>query len=595
MVTLALDPLDPLTRALLPPKDESPADRWAREQREAQARLISEQIDAQLKAGRAALKKRPKPIKVLLLGQSESGKSTTVKNFQLAYAYSQFIEERSAWRAVIHLNLVRSVNTILDVLSRELSRSSSQPHSPRSTSPTRSPRPSIMRPSTSHAASASKGGSSLLSGTTISGDTLVLDIDPDADDDLDDDEPCWPSPTPLSDRHRLLQLRLAPLRQIQRDLERSLGAATTEAPEYSGAAAPWERYDSGGRRPREFAVTSRTGWKSALRRVKSGYNAARRVSLGSREETKAEQCAQGSLNSVQRSRRRLARPMSPFGVSSQDANDEDEGEDGLGGLEGQGEPQAQTAAEIISSCAEDMAALWADAGVQAVLARRKMKTRLEEGPGFFLDDVARVAAREYEPSDEDVVRARLRTMGVQEYRFRFDKVSPIGLEADREWILYDVGGARSSRHAWYPYFDDINALIFLAPISCFDERLAEDRRVNRLQDSLQIWKAVCSSMLLAKVQLILFLNKCDLLEKKIQRGVQVSQYVTSYGNRPNEAKAVAKYFRQQFKDIFIKHSPEKRTFYSYLTSVVDTKATAVTVAAVHDGIQRQYMRDADIL
>ena len=39
----------------------------------------------------------------------------------------------------------------------------------------------------------------------------------------------------------------------------------------------------------------------------------------------------------------------------------------------------------------------------------------------FLNDVARIAARTYEPSDEDVVRARLRTMGVQEYHFKFDK------------------------------------------------------------------------------------------------------------------------------------------------------------------------------
>lgn len=62
------------------------------------------------------------------------------------------------------------------------------------------------------------------------------------------------------------------------------------------------------------------------------------------------------------------------------------------------------------------------------------------------------------------------------------------------------------RHAWLPYFDDINALIFLAPISCFDERLAEDRRVNRLQDSILLWKAVCGSKLLQNVQLILVRN-----------------------------------------------------------------------------------------
>ena len=38
----------------------------------------------------------------------------------------------------------------------------------------------------------------------------------------------------------------------------------------------------------------------------------------------------------------------------------------------------------------------------------------------FLDDLYRIAHRGYEPTDDDVVRARLRTMGVQEYRFLFE-------------------------------------------------------------------------------------------------------------------------------------------------------------------------------
>lgn len=37
----------------------------------------------------------------------------------------------------------------------------------------------------------------------------------------------------------------------------------------------------------------------------------------------------------------------------------------------------------------------------------------------FLNDVDRIVARDYEPSDDDVVRARLRTMGVQEYHFSY--------------------------------------------------------------------------------------------------------------------------------------------------------------------------------
>ena len=71
------------------------------------------------------------------------------------------------------------------------------------------------------------------------------------------------------------------------------------------------------------------------------------------------------------------------------------------------------------------------------------------------------------------------------------------------------------RPALFPYFDDCNAIIFLAPISCFDEKLEEDRRVNRLEDSYSLWKMICSSKLLANAQIILFLNKCDLRESSL--------------------------------------------------------------------------------
>ncbi len=37
------------------------------------------------------------------------------------------------------------------------------------------------------------------------------------------------------------------------------------------------------------------------------------------------------------------------------------------------------------------------------------------------------------------------------------------------WHLYDVGGARGQRHSWIPYFDDANAIIFVAPVSAFDQ------------------------------------------------------------------------------------------------------------------------------
>jgi len=50
------------------------------------------------------------------IGQAESGKSTVLKNFQLHFSPKTFEAEAIFWRPVIHLNLVRCTNFILNFL-----------------------------------------------------------------------------------------------------------------------------------------------------------------------------------------------------------------------------------------------------------------------------------------------------------------------------------------------------------------------------------------------------------------------------------------------------------------------------------------------
>ncbi|KAH9017575.1 guanine nucleotide binding protein, alpha subunit [Lactarius hengduanensis] len=456
---------DPLSAAIAPPSNETPAARTARLRAEAEARRVSEEIDEQLKAERAARRRQRPCVKVLLLGQSESGKSTTLKNFQMQYARETWLEERSSWRAIIQLNLIRSIVTVLDLL----------------------------------------------------GDALV--------------GPALDSPSalsmPLTEKHRLLRLRLAPLRGVQQDLQRRLGAAAIEESYNPGPGGVLPR-------PSEFAVRSHDGWRSALERFRA-------------RPQEAQESARAADARVRK---------------------------------------AAEVTEVVVGCAEDMKALWEDHAVREMLRRKKI--RMEEEPGFFLNDIERIATRDYEPSDNDVIRARLRTLGVQEYSFWVEQTG-------HEWLMYDVGGTRSSRAHWYPYFDDMEAIIFLAPISSFDERLREDRRVNRLEDTYMLWQTLCSLQMLSKTQIILFLNKCDLLEQKLRAGVRVRTHVPSFGNRSNDVDTVKKYFQSHFKEIAKQHSPEPRRFYVHLTSVIDTRSTAATLRTVEDGILRASLRRADLL
>jgi hypothetical protein len=48
----------------------------------------------------------------------------------------------------------------------------------------------------------------------------------------------------------------------------------------------------------------------------------------------------------------------------------------------------------------------------------------------------------------------------------------------------------------------VNAIIFLCPISAFDQFLSEDRETNRLMDSFTMWTDLCRSPVLKKVPLV---------------------------------------------------------------------------------------------
>ena len=77
---------DPLTLALAPPPGETEQEKTLRLKAEEAARIISDRIDDEIREEKAAMKKKKKPIKVLLLGQSESGERCS--RLMVTYGYS---------------------------------------------------------------------------------------------------------------------------------------------------------------------------------------------------------------------------------------------------------------------------------------------------------------------------------------------------------------------------------------------------------------------------------------------------------------------------------------------------------------------------
>ncbi|KAH6912838.1 guanine nucleotide binding protein, alpha subunit [Coprinopsis sp. MPI-PUGE-AT-0042] len=160
-------------------------------------------------------------------------------------------------------------------------------------------------------------------------------------------------------------------------------------------------------------------------------------------------------------------------------------------------------AETLEAYGEDIRLLWEDKVVRDLLLRRHVP--LEKMSQNFLPDAGRIASRHYRPTDGDILKCRLRTLGVEEHRL----IPELGTTA-REWRLYDMGGLDSQRRtaSWAPFFEDADAIIFLWLICCpsvsdYMGKCAQDQYATRLEDSYLLWQSVCSCWSLRQVPLFL--------------------------------------------------------------------------------------------
>ncbi|KAF8950556.1 guanine nucleotide-binding protein subunit alpha, partial [Entomortierella lignicola] len=180
-------------------------------------------------------------------------------------------------------------------------------------------------------------------------------------------------------------------------------------------------------------------------------------------------------------------------------------------------------------------ALWADGGIQETF-RSGTNLNLQDSASYFLDSVDRIADPNYVPTDNDILQARVRTLAVSEHIFNIDGVT---------YKIFDVGGQKSLRKYWAPYFDDVNAIIFMVALSAFDQTCEDDERVNRLEECMSLFNSIANHKLFEVTSFLLFLNKIDIFQQKLESGIQVCDYFPDYKG-PNDYENTTVFFQQRF-------------------------------------------------
>jgi len=256
-------------------------------------------------------------------------------------------------------------------------------------------------------------------------------------------------------------------------------------------------------------------------------------------------------------------------------------------------PQAELvmhATELTEEVAVAIQELWATECIQKAFSRNN-EIQLpggSDGTNYYIEHALRFAKRDYLPTQDDVIRAKLRTTGITEVTFNVGQT---------EFTMVDVGGQRSERRKWLNCFVDISAVIFLVAINEYDMVLEEDNKTNRMEESLKLFQKLTGAQWFENTSFILFLNKKDLFEAKIKHK-PLKEFFEDYDAFVNELKdkdnlsefeRSCEYIKFQYVEAF-----NGSRLYPFTTCAIDTENCDRVFAAVRDTVISQALTGAGL-
>jgi hypothetical protein len=239
---------------------------------------------------------------------------------------------------------------------------------------------------------------------------------------------------------------------------------------------------------------------------------------------------------------------------------------------------------LTEALANHVNAIWKSIAVQKAYQQHH-RIQLPGGASasdYYMENVQRFAREDFLPNVADMLRVKLKTIGVAETHFIVNGI---------EFMMVDVGGQRSERKKWLPCFNDVAAVIYLVALNEYDMIMEEDDKTNRMEESLKLFQKLSGSQWLREIPLILFLNKSDIFKKKIQTQ-PLSQCFQDYeefataSNGDNEFEKSCDYIKEQYNRVF-----NGSRLYTFVTCALDSKNCEKVFLAVRDAIMAKVFQN----
>lgn len=243
--------------------------------------------------------------------------------------------------------------------------------------------------------------------------------------------------------------------------------------------------------------------------------------------------------------------------------------------------------KINQEVGEHLKACWADKMIQALFANRSVHNiqlhAVDSIVYFFgesrMDDIMKC---DYVPSKDDHLRIRVPTTGIVKTSYDIDGNS---------FEMFDVGGQRSERKKWINCFDNVTAVLFVAAISEYDQVLFEEATQNRIKEALALFGDITNCEYFERTSMILFLNKRDIFQDKIEKGIMLNATFPEYQGANNVQEC-----SEFLVDLFASQNQNAdKDVYTHITCATDTNNVFTVFSAVKDIIIKRGLMRAGLV
>jgi len=224
---------------------------------------------------------------------------------------------------------------------------------------------------------------------------------------------------------------------------------------------------------------------------------------------------------------------------------------------------------------DDLKSVWNSPIIQQTYERQS-EYQLGDSTKYFMENIERIKNSNYLPTDQDILRSRVKTTSIIERQFIYGPL---------RFRMFDVGGQRNERRKWIHCFEGVHALVFVASLSEYDQTLFEDGETNRMEESLHVFESVCNSDWFGKTSIILFLNKVDLFKEKLAKKDLRCCFPDYAGG--NNFENAANFITQKYINV---NKNKDKMIYTKLTTATDTNNIRVIFESVRDIIIKENIK-----